>query len=208
MGFETELKQMRNYKRVSMNGSWSFEDLQQATKAVKNGLSIRSSAKKHGIPESTLRRKIKKKDVSPSHFGRKSYFSPEQEKLLSKYLVNMSNMFYGLTGLKFRRVAFELAEKLEVKHNFNKANKVAGKDWLKGFFKRNPELSIRKPEATSINRIKGFCRTEVEKFYRNLHTLYDDYHFDADQVFNMDETGISTVQVRIILCHIPLSLKM
>ena len=119
---------MENYKRVPVNASWSFEDLQQATIAVKDGLSIRSSAKRHGIPESTLRRKIKNKDVSPSHFGRKSCFSPEQEKLLSKYLVDMSNIFYGFTGLKFRYVAFKLAEKLKVKHNFNKANKVAGKD--------------------------------------------------------------------------------
>ena len=76
------------YKRVSTNGSWYFEDLQQATKPLKNGLSIRWSAKRHGIPKSTLQRESQKNDVSLSHFGRKKCLSPEREKLLSKYLVD------------------------------------------------------------------------------------------------------------------------
>ena len=142
------------YKRVSTNGSWYFEDLQQATKPLKNGLSIRWSAKRHGIPKSTLQRESQKNDVSLSHFGRKKCLSPEREKLLSKYLVDTWNMFYGLIGLKFRQVAFELAEKLKINYNFDKANKVAGKDWLEGFLKRSPELSISNPDQVSINQTK------------------------------------------------------
>ena len=63
-------------------------------------------------------------------------------------------MFYGLIGLKFRQVAFELAEKLKINYNFDKANKVAGKDWLEGFLKRSPELSISNPDQVSINQTK------------------------------------------------------
>jgi hypothetical protein len=52
-------------------------------------------------------------------------------------------------------------ERNEIKHKFNKDSHTAGKDWLVNFLKRNPSVSIRKPEATSINRIVGFSKTEV-----------------------------------------------
>lgn len=44
---------------------------------------------------------------------------------------------------------------------------MAGRDWLEGFLKRNG-ISVRKPEATSINRITAFNKTEVSLFYKNL----------------------------------------
>jgi hypothetical protein len=36
------------------------------------------------------------------------------------------------------------------------------------FLKINPSVSVRKPEATSINSIAGFSKTEVTRFYYNL----------------------------------------
>lgn len=33
---------------------------------------------------------------------------------------------------------------------------MAGEDWVAGFHKRNRNISLRKPEATSLNRIEGF----------------------------------------------------
>ena len=35
--------------------------------------------------------------------------------------------------------------------------------------------------------------------------MYVEYVSDADKVFSMDKTGISTVPVRIILCHTSLN---
>lgn len=58
---------------------------------------------------------------------------------------------------------------------------------------RHPELSIRKPEATSINRILGFNKTEVTRFFSNLESVMTKFNFEAQNIFNMDETGFSTV---------------
>lgn len=70
----------------------------------------------------------------------------------------------------------------------------AGKDWLYGFLRRHPTISLRKPESTSLARITAFNREEVSIFYANLSSLVEKYKFPQHRIFNADETGISTVQ--------------
>lgn len=70
---------------------------------------------------------------------------------------------------------------------------MAGKDWLQAFLKRHPTISIRKPEATSIARISGFNKDAVQLFFSNLNEVYQKYKFQPDRIYNVDETGISTV---------------
>lgn len=77
---------------------------------------------------------------------------------------------------------------------FNKETKSAGDDWLTGFIKRNPSIALRKPEATSINRITAFNKEEVTIFFNNLEKVQGKHNFEGHRKFNIDETGISTVQ--------------
>lgn len=78
-------------------------------------------------------------------------------------------------------------------HNFNHDKKIAGVDWVKGFMKRHPDLSIRKPEDTSAARAMGFNKVAVDTFYSLLGEVYDKYNLTPDRVYNCDETGISCV---------------
>ncbi|KAJ8937646.1 hypothetical protein NQ318_002160 [Aromia moschata] len=70
---------------------------------------------------------------------------------------------------------------------------MAGRDWLHTFMTRN-NISIRKPEATSINRITAFNKTEISLFFELLGQLMEKHRFVAKNIYNCDETGISTVQ--------------
>ena len=45
---------------------------------------------------------------------------------------------------------------------------MAGVDWFNAFMKRHPELSIWKPQATSLARATAFNKTTVEEFLNNL----------------------------------------
>ena len=60
--------------------------------------------------------------------------------------------------------------------------------------KCHPCLSLRLPEPTSMARATGFCREKIELFFNKLAELVDNHNITADLFYNVDETGISTVQ--------------
>jgi len=53
-------------------------------------------------------------------------FSIEQENVLVQYLKGMESRLFGLTQNHFRKLAFKLAERNNIAHNFNKTNGLAG----------------------------------------------------------------------------------
>ncbi|XP_025421076.1 uncharacterized protein LOC112691135 [Sipha flava] len=71
---------------------------------------------------------------------------------------NCLTIFYGLTITNIQTLAYELAEKNNISHNFNTTKKIAGKDWVKGFRKHHLEITLRSPGATSSARAQAFNR--------------------------------------------------
>ena len=67
---------------------------------------------------------------------------------------------------------------------------MAGKDWFAAFMKRHPEILVRPSEGTLINRATAFNKIAVEKFFNNLEPFLA---IDPSRIYNVDETGISTV---------------
>ena len=61
---------------------------------------------------------------------------------------------------------------------------------------REPEasISIRKPEATSRGRALGFNKKSVKKNFDTLDAEYEKHQNPPNRIFNVDETGLSTVQ--------------
>lgn len=123
----------------------------------------------------------------------KCVFSTEQEAELVEYIKHMESRLFGLTTTELRCVAFQLAEKNQLQHNFKMENEKAGLDWLKGFLKRHPDLSLRSPEPTSAARAMGFNKVAVGKFFALLTSLVDKFKFRPTRIYNVDETGLTTV---------------
>ena len=115
---------------------------------------------------------------------------------LAEYALNVSRLYYGMTPRDLRQLAFQfcVANKIEVPEIW-KENESAVCDWLSGILRRNPNLSIRTPEATSLARATAFNRNSVAQFISNLRTVMRQCESPSlEVIYNMDETGVTTVQ--------------
>ena len=59
---------------------------------------------------------------------------------------------------------------------------------------REAPLSIRTPEATSIGRASAFNHHNVKEYFNNLGIVLDKHQLTPDQISNLDETVVTTVQ--------------
>lgn len=101
-------------------------------------------------------------------------------------------MHYGLTTTQVRKLAYEFAR---VNPPSWDENKMAGKEWLDSYRRRNTNLSLRKPENTSAAWSYGFNKTAVNDFYENLEKILTKYTLSADRIYNFDESGINWVNL-------------
>jgi hypothetical protein len=67
-------------------------------------------------------------------------------------------------------------KKSNTDHRFNKEKKMAGKVFFLAFEKKNSDLALRTPEATSLMRATGFNKPQVHRFY-DLLKLQEQFGF-------------------------------
>lgn len=60
----------------------------------------------------------------------------------------------------------------------------------------NSNLTMRAAEATSLGRAMGFSPTQVGKFFAVFRELTSSV-YDSHQIYNIDESGLSTVSTRL-----------
>ena len=163
--------------------------------------SIRAVAKEYAVDRMTLKRYITKRNENPDAptgyaavARQHAVFTPEMEKDLANHVKQLADQFHGLSLLKCRSLAYEFASRnnIEMPANWER-DKKAGKDWWLGFKGRH-HLAICSPEATSLARASAFNKYVVNKFYDNLTAVMDKYHFEPQDIYNLDESGCTTVQ--------------
>ena len=114
---------------------------------------------------------------------------------MEQYVTKASDIYYGLSPKEVRKLAYQYgkANSIKMPHNWS-ANEAAREDWFSAYLKRHKKLSIRIPEATSQARVSSFNPTNVQKFYNNLQIVLNCLKLESGDIWNMDETVITTVQ--------------
>ncbi|XP_012556440.2 uncharacterized protein LOC105844392 [Hydra vulgaris] len=197
-----------NYQRKTSRGTTAKCTIFEAVTTVKlHGRSIAQVSLDFNINYRSLQRYLSKastedlqeKSTIPSfHTG---YVQPRQvltQELhleLCSYLQIASDIYFGLTPKDVRKLAYQLADanKLAMPKSWME-NHCAGRDWFTSFLQKNPTLSLRAPEATSIARAISFNKHNVEMFFNNLQVCLQRHQFSTADILNMDETGTTTVQ--------------
>ena len=198
---------VRSYKRKTGRASTPADIMLRAAKRVKcEHNSIRRVARDFGVPFRTLARYCKKitdeqlkgEDETTLRIGyaaHRQVLSDGQEKELSTYLKQAADIYYGLSVKEVKKLAYQCAVGVNktIPPSW-KENEMAGSDWFSGFLKRNKDFSIRSPEATSLSRATSFNKTNVALFFDNLQSVLNRHRLGPSDIWNMDETGVTTVQ--------------
>ena len=133
----------------------------------------------------------------PTSLGRyKPVFNAAQEAELAAYCRYLDVRFYGITRVSLRRLAFSFAAANGCQAPFNQQSEMAGKEWTSAFCERNG-FSLRVPEKCSLGRAIGFNAAQVSRFFDNLKEVYGKHSYPPSRIYNMDETGVSTVPNKV-----------
>jgi hypothetical protein len=175
--------------------NWSKKAMCRAVRVVRIGEMGYVTASKHfSAPRGNLERYVK--DTSRSAEEEQFYLVSLGIKLV-EYCITMDQKYYGLRRQDVRRMAFQLAIINGLKHPFNQQKLAAGKKCLLSFLKRHPVLSLRTPEGISAARVKGFTSENAARFFFGIYeSEVRKVNHQAHRIFNVDETGITTVQHR------------
>nr|CAH7729978.1 unnamed protein product [Callosobruchus chinensis] len=168
--------------------------LEEAQARIDKGESKRYVAAPLGVNECSLRKGL---GTIPTSLGRfKPVFSQDQEIELAEHIKDLEIRFYGLGRKQVIALTYQYAELNNISHRFNSETKMAGRHWIRDFAIRQ-NLSVRIPEKCSLARVMGLNRPQVNKFFENLKACYKKYNFQPHRIFDMDETGLSTVSNRL-----------
>lgn len=74
----------------------------------------------------------------------RSVFTYEMERELIEHIKLLETRLFGFTRKEVLKLAYQYAEINNIPHNFNKEKKMAGKEWLAGFRRRHPDISLTK----------------------------------------------------------------
>lgn len=178
------------------------EDVTEAIKRViEQGWSIRKAAEEFNVSKSLIGRYVKKNKENENTMvtynpnnAVKRVFTNEEEEQLVHYCLKASKFHYGISKEEFLKLAHEYAVILEKSYpSAWDTNKAAGKTFYDCFIKRHQNLSLRKPEATSLARATAFNQANVSEFFLKYRNLLLKYNFTSENIYNVDESGLSTV---------------
>ncbi|KAI4457874.1 hypothetical protein MML48_7g00004897 [Holotrichia oblita] len=186
-----------NRQRTSTRQTWNEGAMLNAIDAVKNGqMGWLKAAKLFNVPQATLRRRAndvnKKTKGCAKVLGRfSSTFNEAEEKKLVGHILLLESRLFVLTT-KEKQLAFEFATRNGIPNRFKDGS--AGREWLRGFRMRHPAISLRQPEAVSAARAAAFNRPQIQKIFDTLEMTLENEKIDVHYIYNMDESGLSTVQ--------------
>ena len=167
--------------------NWSDEEIIKALTAIRAGKSIRQTSLQTGIPKSTLQAKITGNRPIGKKTGPSSILKADEETSLVTWIMHRSKLGFPITRTQLINSVAHLIKQLNRKNPFT--NGIPGRQWVKAFFKRHPEITSQVSQCSSNGRasvtekvLRGWFR-EVEKYLieKNLVGI------DGARVFNVDE---------------------
>ncbi|XP_033725586.1 uncharacterized protein LOC117315461 [Pecten maximus] len=166
--------------------------MDKAVTAVKaHDLSIRQAAITFGVPKSTLGDRLSGRVEEGSSPGKRPFFPLEVENEVAEKIKIAGRMGFGITRSQLCLKMARLVTAMKLKSPFR--NGVPGNDWLEGFSKRHPDVSLRSPTPLNNVRARMLNLEVTRKYFHSLNqTLISlNLHQKPKAIWNIDETNVS-----------------
>lgn len=176
-----------------MGGKRKYTDTEvhRALEEIQNGASISESARKFGIPRSTLSEKHSGRLPTEYKMGPPTVLSAEEEALLVKWIFHVSDAGFPVSK-------DQLLDSVQMLLNKSKRETIftdnrPGRKWYEGFTRRHP--SVVEKECQNLTGARASVTEE------GLRAWYDEVRRyltntgnagildDPSRIFNMDESG-------------------
>ena len=169
--------------------TYKDEAMQSAIKAVErkeNG--VCAAAVKFGVPRQTLTDKLKGKHSGV--YGGSTALSEEDENVLVKYIKYMGSIGYPLNVQVIKAFAWSVGKRSANPQCFTECG--PSDKWWRGFRKRHPSLTLRKPDKLNRRRTQTSKKSTVEGHFKLLKEWLEKEGLlnKPSHIFNVDETGI------------------
>lgn len=171
---------------------YTDEAMTNALSSIRSGMTISKASRQFGVPRGTIHDRLSGRvKEGPRKMGRSSYLTPTEESRLVKWIIDCCSCGLPVTKQELTNKVAEIvtAEQRSTPFKENKP----GKSWLKGFFKRNKNLSFRQPELLSKSRAI-VTKEGIKKWFDELADYLtknnsSDILNDPNRIFNGDESG-------------------
>ncbi|CAK1590376.1 unnamed protein product [Parnassius mnemosyne] len=206
---------LQTYKKKSSRLSWSMENMKQAVDAVLSKTAgYRKAAHLYSVPQTTLERhdaKIRKGELSldstPGNF--KPVFSKQEEEELVRYIIEMEESLFGLTTIAIRKLAYQLAEKMnQIKLNKKNFEAIQQYSEIDPLHTTPNELQIQSmdigsdPQVRKLNtetesnaELDPLCTTPDELQIHSMNTSVNEVEATINvELFNND--------IQVDICYI------
>ncbi|XP_055373588.1 uncharacterized protein LOC129606961 isoform X2 [Condylostylus longicornis] len=159
-----------------------------------NKISIRAAAEKYGIPRSTLHDKLKgKTPEGPTTRGPDPVLTKDEELQIAEWCGKLSKCGFPLQVDDLLNTVEQILKHTGRANPFK--NGRPGRTWLRGFFRRNPGLSLK--EAENITKGRAVVTEEyIKKWFQDLSIFLESISQttllnDPRRIINGDETSFS-----------------
>ena len=175
---------------------WSEESMLAATNSVlHDNKSVREASRLYNVPFETLRRYVTGSVKDGCRPGPSTILTEDEEEQLARYIIDMSEMGFGLSRDTVMHLAFNIVDKCQRNHPFKDGK--AGRAWLDGLRMRHPKLTIRTPQPLSYCRALCSNMDTFKDFFGKLGAIIiiGRLNLLSKQmlIYNCDETGITVV---------------
>ena len=173
-------------KKISAIRGWTKEQMLVAIDDIEfNGYSVWASAKKHGIPPSSIHYWIN----GLTHTKRRgplTVMTEDEEAEVVEWCKEMAQLGHGLELIQLKSTVAQICQGRPnpFKDGF------PGKSWWFGLKKRYPYIVFCIVEGLDRDRALNLHPIVVCKFYDTLSSAYDKHSYGADHIWNCDETGL------------------